>query len=361
MSRPTHEDVIENLGEGVVAVATGDAMPVTVFSQRAETLTGLSRARAMGRPIAEIFKKDPWVAALLQKTLAEGKSFVDVEETLHRGFSGPLKISAATFVQLSEEGTACGAALLIRDMTGVKELEAEGFRKERLSYIGSLAANLAHEIKNPLLGIRGAAQILDRRTHNDDQMKELAGVIVREADRLNKIVNEMLDFARPRKLVKTSVNVHRVIDDVALVLDSGEEKGKKRAKIIKEFDPSLPNVSGDEDQLKQVFMNLIKNAIEASKNNDTVRVVTRMVTDFKKEESGAGTKFVSVEIIDSGSGMSEETQKEIFTPFYTTKAGGSGLGLSITLRIVNEHGGLIKIDSRQGSGTRVSIFLKTES
>ena len=327
MNRPTHEDIIENLTDGTVAVTApgvgdGGEMEITVFSRGAEELTGISKRRSLGKAASEVFKRDPWVAELLERTLKEEKLFTGREGTIHRSFSGPVRVSVSTLLTLDGEGRTTGAALIMKNLTGIKSLEAESLRKDRLSYIGTFAANLAHEVRNPLLGIRGSAQLLDRKV-SDEKLREFTGVIMREADRLNNTVEQMLDFTRPSKLNITSLNIHQILDKVVLLLKEGGQSGK----VAKEFDPSLPPVLGDDGQLTQVFLNLIKNAVEAAGKKGEVTVKTRVATDFHRtDESAADVKFASIEIRDNGPGIAEENMDKIFTPFFTTKAGGSGLG-----------------------------------
>ncbi|MDP2688538.1 MAG: ATP-binding protein [Deltaproteobacteria bacterium] len=346
----SYEDIVENLAEGVVGVDL--EMKVTVFNQSAEKMTGTSRTLVIGRPAREVFGKDVRIVEMLEKTLGEGRLFAEYEEKLHRRLSSEaLPVGITTSQVFDAEGRVSGAVGLIKDLSGIKSLEAGELRKERLVYIGTFAANLAHEIKNPLSGIRGVAQLLTKKV-KDASLDEYTRVIIKEADRLNLIVNEMLDFARPAKLNPRELNIHMVLDSVILLLQEGAAPGT----FVKDYDPSLPAVRGDENRLTQVFLNLVKNAKEALGAGGRVQVNTRMMTDFHLGGHGGGQMAV-VEIKDNGRGIEEGDLEKIFTPFFTTKQKGSGLGMAISLKIIEEHGGLLKIDSAPGAGTTVAVFL----
>ena len=347
------EDILENLGEGVVCVDV--QMKVTVFNHAAEKMTETSRGKVLGRPVSEVFSQDVWIVEVIDMTLRENKVFSDYEETLKRRFSGPMPIGVTTTQIFDPAGALTGAVVLIKDLSGIKSIERDSLRKERLAHMGGFAANLAHEVKNPLGGIRGAAQLLSRKVP-DPALCEYTDIIIKEADRLNNIVREMLDFAKPARITKKPLNIHKVLDRVTLLLI---EDGDGPA-FIKEYDPSLPPVSGDEDKLTQVFLNIIKNATEATgkKKGGEVRLVTRIVTDFHLVSEGlAAAMLATVEVIDNGPGISEENMEKVFTPFFTTKSGGSGLGMAISYRIVKDHEGLMKIESSEDEGTSVSVYL----
>ncbi|MEK6790543.1 MAG: ATP-binding protein [Deltaproteobacteria bacterium] len=346
----SHEDILENLSEGVVAI--NPLSIITVFNQSAEKMTEMSRSSVLGKPLKEVFRHDARLIEMLEKTLKEGRLFAEYEERLHRRFSGTLPIGITTSQIFDANGAPTGAAALIKDLSGIKSLEAASLRKERLAYIGQFAANLAHEIKNPLSGLRGAAQLLKRRIQ-DEALGEYTDVLIKEADRLDGIVNDMLDFSRPARLRIKELNIHKVLDSVILLLKDGFPDA-----FVKGYDPSLPPISGDEGQLTQVFLNLIKNAGEALGTDGRIEITTRILTEFHIIAEGfpAG-KTASIEIRDNGCGIKKDDLERIFTPFYTTKPKGSGLGMAISLKIIKEHGGHLKVDSTLGKGTAITVYL----
>ncbi|TAN62453.1 PAS domain-containing protein [bacterium] len=349
----SYEDIVEGLAEGVVAV--DGALTVRVFNQSAEKICEMARTAVIGKPASTLFSKDSKLAEMLAKTLDEGRLFAEYEETLQRRFSGPLPVGITTSQIFDHSGAVSGAVALIKDLSGIKSLEAGSLRKDRLAYIGTFAASLAHEIKNPLSGIRGAAQLLSKKI-KDEKLGEYTGIIIKEADRLDRILCGMLDFARPAKLTKKSVNIHKALDTVVFLTGDGLLPDA----IKRDYDPSLPLVSADEGQLTQVFLNLVKNAKEAiRKDKDgSIRIITRMATEFHLIDTGSiGGKMALVEIKDNGSGIKPDELEKIFTPFFTTKPGGSGLGMAISLKIIKEHNGFLKIDSTPGIGTTISVYL----
>jgi two-component system nitrogen regulation sensor histidine kinase GlnL len=224
---------------------------------------------------------------------------------------------------------------------------------DRLAALGQLAAAMAHEIKNPLLGIRGAAQLLREELLHDD-LREYPEVIIREADRLNALLEEMLDFARPHPLKQETVNLHEVLDNVlALERPSCQARG---ILVRQQYDPSLPDISADRHRLTQVFLNLVRNAWEAMPHGGTLTLTTKTASEFVRFKPGTGP-ILLIEVADEGGGISLEVQEKLFTPFFTTKPTGSGLGLVISHKIVEEHGGRLAMKSSPGKGTTVRVYL----
>jgi two-component system nitrogen regulation sensor histidine kinase GlnL len=352
---PTNEDVIENMAEAVIAIGPSDEMVVAIFNQGAERITEMSRDKVSGSALRESFSRDPWLVELAEKTLKDGKLYSEYEGTLHRWFSNPIPVGVSTNRIFSISGEVSGVAIIIKDLSGIKAIEAETTRKDRLAYLGTFAAKLAHEVRNPLSGIRGAAQLVDRKI-NDPEIKEFSTLIISEVDRLAIIVKEMLNFTRPAKLITEPINIHRLLDQVMLLLSEGEGT----LSVTKEYDPSLPEIKGDANQLTQVFLNLLKNAMEASTDESEILVSTKMATDFHLTKEGSvGNKFALIEIKDSGVGIEAEDIEQIFTPFYTTKDSGSGLGMSISLSIIKDHGGFMKVNSKPGEGTTMLVYIPT--
>jgi len=368
MTNP-YEDIIENLAEAVISVDPGNR--ITVFNQAAERLTELSRKKALGRPLSDIFSLDPWLSEIAGKTLGNETLYSDYGARLHRRFSAPLTITVSTRRMLGGSGELTGVAILIKDVSAIKSIENEELRKDRLAHLGTFAANLAHEVKNPLSGIKGAAQLLSRR-NKDKEFRKLTDVIVKESDRLNLIVCEMLDFTRARKPAKRNLNIHKVLDSVITLVEKEAESTENGLLITKAYDPSLPEISGSSPQLIQVFLNIVKNARDAvveavykdkkPRRSPLITLTTRLASDFKIKQPPGDKKndkktFSLIEVADNGIGIKEKDLEEVFTPFFTTKRKGSGLGMGISYKVIKEHSGYIKIVSRRGEGTRVMVFL----
>jgi two-component system sensor histidine kinase HydH len=215
-------------------------------------------------------------------------------------------------------------------------------RSERLKTLGEMAAGMAHEVKNPLAAIRSSAQILAGRAESRDA--ELAGIVVSEVDRLNRVVNEFLEYARPAPLKRQPVKLSALLDSCLELL--APVIGEKSVQVSRRYPPDEANVSADAGQLRQVFLNLLLNAIQALDSGCCVEIAV--------EQSG---RQALVRVRDNGRGVDPGDLKRIFRPFFTTKPGGTGLGLPIAQRIVAEHGGRLTIESTPGAGTIAAVSL----
>lgn len=212
-----------------------------------------------------------------------------------------------------------------------------------------LAAVLAHEIKNPLSGIRGAAQLLEQGLSDDD--RSLTQLICSETDRIRNLVDRMEVFGDERPLAKESVNIHDVLEHVRRLCETGFARG---IRFIEDYDPSLPPVPGSRDKLVQAFLNLVKNAAEAiGENKKQGRII--MQTSFRPgvrlSVQSSETRIslpLMIQIEDNGSGLPEHLKEQLFDPFVTTKPNGSGLGLALVAKIINDHGGIIECESEPG-------------
>jgi signal transduction histidine kinase len=225
-------------------------------------------------------------------------------------------------------------------------------RADRLSSLGLLTAGLAHEIRNPLVAIRTFTQLLPERYDDAEFREGFQGLALKEVDRICGLINDLLSFARPSKPNVALENVNDVVDNIVRILETqAKEKGTA---IMREFNDSLPKVWIDREQMKQVFMNLILNAIQAMKEGGSISIATRAISRIGTEPSG---EFVQVEVRDTGIGIPEENLQHIFDPFFTSKDEGSGLGLAVSHQIVQEHGGFVTVESTVGKGTSFFVHV----
>ncbi len=349
-------DILAGIVDGVVVVE--DNGGVLIWNRAAEEMTGIAVTDAVGKRAAEVLADNPAVVSQIEKTLSSGRSYSDYEATLAAKHREPIPVGLVTTVLTDSDGAPVGAILTIRDQAGVRDLKERIRRADRLASIGQIAAGIAHEIKNPLVGIRGAAQLLqsELRQEQDRGKAEYLDIIVKEADRLNRVLEGILDFTRVKVHEYRAFNIHAVLDR-ALVLN--EDTARKNAVVLaREYDPSLPEVTGNQDQLLQVFLNVIKNAVEAMPAGGKLSVVTRMSDLFTSVQAdGKKHRLMMVKVIDTGAGIKPEHLTDIFAPFFTTKDRGVGLGLALSYQIVQEHLGTIRVESKDNEGTTFSIYL----
>ncbi|HKL24929.1 MAG TPA: ATP-binding protein [Desulfuromonadales bacterium] len=362
MKQPVHVDpnlyamVLENIDRGVVVM--NQAGVVTLVNPSGEDFLGISQRHCLGRDVREFFQGQETILYLIRVALQEGRTISDDEGLLlQRPSQRPLPISIYAAPIFSKRGGQEGAVLIIRDLTRVQELERSLRRADRLSMLGTLAAGLAHEIKNPLGGVKGAAQLLSMELPEGSELREYTQVMVREVERINSIIEELMDLANPRPAEMAEVNLVKVLNDIILLQQ--EAARGKHISFSLAADPSLPPILGDESLLTRLFLNLVKNAGEAIEEEGWVRVEARVSADLHINSPGGGRPWpmAIIRISDNGSGIPQEELDRIFTPYFTTKIGGSGLGLAICQKIIEDHRGLLNISSNPGEGTIVTVSL----
>lgn len=357
-------DILTGLVDGVVVTeATGR---ILIWNRAAEEMTGIAAADAVGKTIASVLIDNPAVIRQIEKTLASGRSYSDYEAELSVRHGPPHPVGLVSSLLEDNNGSPAGVILSIRDQAGVRDLKERMRRSDRLATLGMIAAGIAHEVKNPLVGIKGAAQLMKAELRSADKSKKRAGaaknqieyldVILKEADRLNKVLEGILDFTRLKPLEMKTHNIHSILDRVLLL---NEESARKSGVVlIRLYDPSLPDVLGNGDQLIQVFLNIIKNAIEAMPRGGKLTLVTRMSDQFTSVQAdGKKHRLMVVKVSDTGPGIKQEHLNDVFTPFFTTKDRGAGLGLALSYQIIQEHLGTIRVESQEKEGTTFSIYL----
>ena len=222
-------------------------------------------------------------------------------------------------------------------------------RADRLASLGTLSAGLAHEIRNPLVAIKTFTQLLPERLNDEEFLNYFTNIASGEVDRISLLINELLNFARPYEPKLEYEDINSVLDGIVLLVST--EAKRKQINIIQNYSAGLPRVQIDREQIKQVFLNILLNAIEATPENGTITVKTR---SFMKP---GGERYIQIEFTDTGYGIPPEKLEEIFNPFFTTKSGGSGLGLSISHQIVEDHKGYIHVESQLNKGSSFFINL----
>jgi two-component system nitrogen regulation sensor histidine kinase GlnL len=312
----------------------------------AEEFFGSSKALLLNGNLSEILPLDHPVFLVLERARRDGLTVAEHDMILE----GPRLTRRGCTVQAAPMLDMPGFVVLtLQDESAARALDQQMSARNAARSITGMAAILAHEVKNPLSGIRGAAQLLETSAPAAD--RELAVLIRDEADRIRAMVERMETFGE-KKLERQAVNIHRVLEHVRKLSGSGFAA---RIKFIETYDPSLPHVHGNRDQLIQVLLNLVKNAAESIAGMDRQDGEIHLSTGFQhgvRLTAASGRSranlplFVSVR--DNGPGIPEDIRRHLFEPFISTKATGSGLGLALVAKIVADHGGLIDVDSRPG-------------
>jgi two-component system nitrogen regulation sensor histidine kinase GlnL len=329
---------VDSLADAIVVVGADGG--VLHLNPAAEELFGRSRDRAIDLPVRALPGGGP-LASLAERTrLSHQTQSVDLPGP---NDSGLLAVEATPLV----DGAAwAGTVLVLRRPRPA----------DQLLDFEALAAGLAHEIKNPLAGLQGSAELLAREA--EGPARDYAQVIAREARRVDGLVRELLDLARPTALQTAPINIHDVVGDV-LVLARGFP-GAERVAFVERYDPSLPAVQGDEEKLTQVVLNLVRNAVEAVaevEESPTIQLETGVAGVRLRSAGGRTRPLVRLAVLDNGVGIPESMVNRLFTPFATSKPHGTGLGLAISRRIVEAHGGRMEVRNRPGGGAEAAVYL----
>ena len=345
-----YEDLLGSLQDAIVVVDSGGR--IRSVNQAAEELIGLSAQPLNDRPFEQAFPHDRPLQELVRKTLDSGRTRTDFDARLTRLDGSQVVVSAVGSLIRDARGEARGVVLALRDQTRIRELEERLSRSDRLAALGTVAAGVAHEIRNPLAGLRGAAQLLEGERDFPPAFKEYTSVIIKEVDRLAAIVETLLSFASPRAPVLRPCNLHQILDSV-LFLEQAPLRDRG-VSVQRVYDPQLPEILADPAEIRQLFLNLIRNGVEAMPGGGELTLRTR----YERSSQRCGGLSVAVaEIIDQGAGFDPEIERHLFTPFFTTKEGGTGLGLAICLRIVEDHGGVMEAASQPGKGSSFRVML----
>jgi len=352
------EHVRDSMTSALVAVnMKGDVLS---FNRAAEELLGFSEAETLGQPFGALFGPDG--EALVRAALEHGR-VVRREETVLRTHDGsPAPVSFTTSLLRQDRRSVYGAIATFVDLAPIKRAEEEARRLDRLAALGRFTSSVAHEIRNPLAGIGAGVQYLVRSLTLEGPQRENLDFIQNEIRRLDRILQDLFDITHPRGLrldpAPLESSVRRAVQCV-------QELAAERGVALKqEVAPRTPAIPHDADQMEQVFINLVKNAIENSPAGGTVQVTVERAGPAgaagRHERLRAVGPGVRVRVEDQGTGIAPENLKRVFEPFFTTKPKGSGLGLYISHDIVKRHGGAVTIQSEEGRGTSITVELPLE-
>ena len=338
-----HQDVIQSISSGL---AVTDLRGVTTNINRAgERILGLSESELIGSHIEKsgLFGPGQWE----QFTAGTGDETVRAELHLEADW-GAIELGFNLSQLRDGQGTHRGYIVIFQDLTETRQLEERVRIQDRMAALGQMAAGLAHEVGNPLAAISGSVQMLSKSVEGGSMQAKLLGITLKESQRLDRTVKAFLQFARPRERDLKEIDVARVLaDDVTLLKNSSELLPQHEIELDLQPEPAM--IVADRDQISQLFWNLARNSLQAMPSGGTLSIKGRL------DE----TRY-RIEVRDNGKGMSDQERAELFQPFKTFFGKGTGLGMAIVYRIVEEHQGNIEVDSRPGWGTVITVDLPVE-
>ena len=335
------DNVVENMPIGLLAIDTDKR--IVSFNQTAEWILQVTAHEVLGKKANEVL---PQQLECLTGELETEEEVIEreIECPLQEGRWIPMDVSVSRLED--DDGTSLGHIVLFRDLTEIQELKREIERTQRLASLGRLAAGIAHEIRNPLSSIKGFATYFRERYKDIPEDQKTAEIMVQEVERLNRVIGQLLEFARPMSVRKKPTSIQTVIQHSLKMIERDAQA--KNITIRVDLSPETQEVSIDPDRINQVFLNLYLNGIEAMEDGGTLSV------DLYPEEGG---RQIKISVSDTGTGIHKEDLVHIFDPYFTTKQSGTGLGLAIVHKIIESHKGEVKVESEPGKGTMVTIIL----
>ena len=355
---PGLHDVLDAILDGVIALSPHGE--IRWLNEQASQILGTSPETGVGQRLGQLLGNPHAVLNLIATVQSTGRPIVEDEVSLSRPFGMDRVVSVSVSPLATSGNDKPGTVVVLRDRTAFVDLLDDAAQRDRLASYGQIAAGIAHEVKNPLGGIRGAAELLERRV-DDEGSRNTAKLIVREVDRIASLVDELMVFAKGEVLDRNFVNLHRLLDEVVELVQT--ESAAQGVVFERVYDPSIPEIPGDADRLKQVFLNLIQNAVQAMENGGgKLTLSTGMALENRlKGEDGHPRPTVVICFEDEGPGISPDIQQHLSTPFFTTKVNGTGLGLAVSRHWITRHGGRLKIDASHEGGGRVRVKLPLHS
>jgi len=335
------DNLVENMPIGLLA--TDSEKRIVSLNNVAAAVLQLSPEESVGKDAHTLLPQE--ISEALQ-SLESGEESIEkeIECRLDDQKVVPLEISATLL--RDEKGNFLGHVILFKDLTEVRTLKKEVARSQRLASVGRLAAGVAHEVRNPLSSIKGFATYFKERYHDVPEDIHIAEIMIKEVDRLNRVVGQLLEFARPITVTKKAFSINTLITDSLKMVERQADEANVELKV--QLLPDSKDVILDPDKISQVLLNLYLNAIESMRSGGELGVKISVPS----EKNG-----IEINVADTGTGIRPEDLTHVFDPYFTTKTSGTGLGLAIVHNILEAHAGQIKIKSRLDAGTTISLFL----
>jgi PAS domain S-box-containing protein len=348
--RNFNESIIQSISSGLILV--DNQGKITYMNRAAENILGYSSEKVIGRSFQTLHLKEK---RNFIGTPFDHSSDIDTrrEGNIRRNDGVDIPTGFTISDHLDTRGKKIGEIVVFRDLTNVFKMQEEILRVDRLVSLGEISSGIAHEIRNPLAGIKTTAQAMGEEMDENDSKREYLKRITREIDRLNDLLKMFFSFAKPQKPNLVFCNIRDVVKEITPLLI--KDLADRRITFVEKYDPRLPKVKVDLTQMHQVFLNLFLNAIQAMPDGGELHLEAAPV--FSEPLSHSQADYVQVAIRDTGDGMPAAILSKVFDPFFTTKARGVGLGLSISYQIIKKHGGTIRVESQEDRGTTFFITL----
>lgn len=337
--------IFQSVGSGLIAV--NPAGHVTAFNRAAESITGVPEREALGQTWEALFGSGVDLDEARLAVASPGAQSLRYEIRLRRRDGLEVPIGVSFWSLRSGEGEVVGLIGVCQDLSSIKRMEQRVRQADRLATIGRLSANIAHEIRNPLASLAGAIEALARELPPDSGRDRLVEIVLRESDRLNHIIRDFLEYARPAPMTPHSIDLAELLEEVLVLVEHRSHPAE--LKVVREFADALP-ARVDPQQLRQAIWNLCINAVQAMPEGGELRVGGRLLPGRKPAR-------MQLWVSDTGPGIAEGDLPQIFEPFFSTKAEGSGIGLALVYRVVQDHDGQIEVRSQPGVGTTFLLML----
>jgi two-component system nitrogen regulation sensor histidine kinase GlnL len=347
-------NVLDAVLDGVILVdPSGQILHVNAEASR---ILEISSEKAAGSRLEGLFGPSHPVSDLNRQVRHERRSAVAADVSIERRFDNDVVVDVVVSPVGIEQSSNAGYVIELRDHTLRSSLRERQSQREQLQRFGHIAAGIAHEVKNPLGGIRGAAELL-RSWSDEERPQRAAELIIHEVDRISGLVDQLMVFARGDQLKLAPVNVHQILDDVLALL--AMDPLSNEIPVHRLYDPSIPELHADRDRMTQVFLNLARNALQAmEESGGELQVRTRMALEDRiTRPDGRPIPTVIIEVSDTGPGIPPEVLGRLATPFFTTRQGGSGLGLAVARQWVTRHDGSLRVSSEIGQGATARVIL----
>ncbi|MEH6515732.1 MAG: nitrogen regulation protein NR(II) [Halioglobus sp.] len=348
---PANKNILDSISTGIIVL--NQAVAITSINPAAQDLLHVSEARSLATNAYDLLPRSPEWTATLEQALGGAGTTVRRNITLFLVNGQEIHVDLFTSPLTPGEG-GTGLIIEIQAVDRLLRISRDQSMQQAQQSTRAVIRALAHEIKNPLGGVRGAAQLLDRELP-DESLSEYTKIIIQEADRLRDLVDRLL--GSHTQLTLSPLNIHEVIEHVRNLVSA---ESNRQIRFTRDYDPSLPEIPGDQTQLIQAVLNISRNALQAAKSPSQCEITLRTRSQRQFTIGTIRHRLVlRIDIIDNGPGIPEELKHSIFIPMVTGRADGTGLGLSIAQSIVNRHGGALEYESQPGQ-TRFTLFLPME-